>query len=45
MSEVVKRLFCRALEIWLLPVPFVGKQSEGHGYEIEEIWNRKQLLY
>ena len=21
---------------------FVGKQSEGHGYEIEEIWNRKQ---
>ena len=24
---------------------FVGKQSEGHGYEIEEIWNRKQLWY
>ena len=30
----------------LLPLQFVVKQSEGHGYELdEEIWNLKQLCY
>ena len=43
MNEVGKRESCRAEEGLLLPVLFVDKQSEGNGYEIEDIWNRKQF--
>ena len=35
----------RAKEGLLLPVIFVGKQSEGHSYEIEEFWNLKLYLF
>ena len=34
-----------AYEGLLLPVQFARKESEGHGYGIEEAWNWKQLLY
>ena len=43
MNKVMKGYFCRAYKALLPPLPFAGKQSEGHGYKIEEIWNRKQL--
>ena len=43
MNDVGKFESYRGYEGLLLPVLFVGKQSEGHGYEIEEIWNQKQL--
>ena len=43
MNEVVKGYLCRALEELLFPVQLAGKQSEGHGYEIEETWNWKRL--
>ena len=43
MKEFGKELSCRAEEDLLLPLLFMGEQSEGHGYEIEEIWNWKQL--
>ena len=43
ISRVEKGLYSRA-EGGLLLL-FAVKQSEGHGYELAEIWNRKQLKY
>ena len=39
----MKGYFCRAEEGLLLLLLFVGKQSEEHGYEIEETWNWKSV--
>jgi len=45
MNEVGKGQFCRAEGGLLLPLLFAGKQSEGHGYELEESWNAASVLF
>ena len=46
MNEVGKRYSCRVEEGLLLPVLFVGKQSEGHGYNDQtyNICNNQAML-
>ena len=45
MNGVGKGYSCSADGGLLHPLLFASKQSKGHGYDLDKIWNQKQLYY